>query len=106
MQDAAPLTALAFSANGHGLVTANASNHIGVYNVESLSASDWTRKQGSHLPARLLKMPGSIAQISVHPQVRILIIIMITIVVVIVIVIVIVIVKVIVSVIIIMMIII
>ncbi len=60
---------MTFSANGAGLIVANASNHIGVYNVETLSASDWTKTQGSHLPSRLLNMPGSIASISMHPQV-------------------------------------
>ncbi len=69
LQDSVPLTALTFSANGEGLITANASNHIAVYNVETLSASDWTRTHGSHLPSRLLNMPGSIVTISVHPQV-------------------------------------
>jgi hypothetical protein len=69
LQDLAPLTALTFSANGEGLITANASNHIAVYNVETLSASDWTRIHGSRLPSRLLNMPGSIVSISVHPQV-------------------------------------
>ncbi len=69
LQDLAPLTALSFSANGAGLITANASNHIAVYNVETLSVSDWTRIHGSHLPSRLLNMPGSIVSISVHPQV-------------------------------------
>ncbi len=70
LQDSAPLTALTFSANGEGLITANASNHIAVYNVETLSASDWTRIHGPHLPSRLLNMPGSIVSISVHPQVN------------------------------------
>lgn len=63
------MTAVAFSANGDGLVVANASNHLAVYNVQSLSASDWSKIHSSHLPARLLNMPGSIFSISVHPQV-------------------------------------
>lgn len=68
LQDSAPLTALTFSANGEGLITANASNHIAVYNVQTLSATNWTKTHGSHLPSRLLNMPGSIVSISVHPQ--------------------------------------
>ena len=69
LQECSPLTATAFSANGDGLIVANASNHIGVYNVESMAASDWTRSVGAKLPARLLDMPGSIASIAVHPTV-------------------------------------
>ena len=69
VQDASPLTTIAFSSSGDGLIAANASNHIGVYNVESLAATDWTRTVGSNLPARLLDIPGSIASISVNPQV-------------------------------------
>ena len=69
MQDVSPLTATAFSFSGDGLIAANASNHIGVYNVDSMAATDWTRTVGSKLPARLLDMPGSIASISVNPQV-------------------------------------
>ena len=71
IQDAAPLTALAFDASGAGLITATASNHLAVYNVESLAATDWTKMHGGKLPARLLNMPGSIASISPHPQVLI-----------------------------------
>lgn len=63
------MTATAFSANGDGVIVANASNHIGVYNVESLAATDWSRTVGAKLPARLLDMPGSIASIAVHPMV-------------------------------------
>ena len=70
VQDSAPVTAVTFSATGTGLIVANASNHIGVYNVEPLSATDWMKSNGSKLPARLLDMPGSIASISAHPQVR------------------------------------
>lgn len=51
------------------MIVANASNHIGVYNVESMAATDWTRTVGAKLPARLLDMPGSIASIAVHPTV-------------------------------------
>ena len=69
LQDSSPLTAIAFSSVGDGLIAANASNHIGVYNVESMAATDWTRTTGAKLPARLLDMPGSIASIAVHPQV-------------------------------------
>ena len=71
LQESAPLTATAFSANGDGLIVANASNHIGVYNVEAMAATDWTRTVGAKLPARLLDMPGSIASIAVHPKVGI-----------------------------------
>ena len=70
LQDGAPLTAVSFSASGTGLIAANASNHIGVFNIETLSATDWMKAHGTCLPARLLDMPGSIASISVHPQVR------------------------------------
>ena len=69
LQEGSPLTATAFSANGDGLIVANASNYIGVYNVESMAATDWTRTVGAKLPARLLDMPGSIASIAVHPTV-------------------------------------
>lgn len=68
LQDESPLTAIAFSSGGDGLIVANASNHIGVYNVESMAATDWTRTVGAKLPARLLDMPGSIASIAVHPK--------------------------------------
>lgn len=69
LQDGSPLTAIAFSSSGDGLIVTNASNHIGVYNVDSMAATDWTRTVGAQLPARLLDMPGSIASIAVHPKV-------------------------------------
>ena len=64
------MTAVSFSANGTGLIAASASNRIGVFNIETLMATDWMKAHGTRLPARLLDMPGSIASISVHPQVR------------------------------------
>lgn len=70
LQDESPLTAIAFSSGGDGLIVANASNHVGVYHVESMAATDWTRTVGARLPGRLLDMPGSIASIAVHPKVR------------------------------------
>ena len=62
-----PITAIAFTADCGTLVVAASTHQIAAYSVQSGQPTEWTQQSGASLPAKLLKMPGSITSIASCP---------------------------------------
>lgn len=61
------ITALAFTADGASLVVAGATHQVAAYSIASGQPTEWTQRHGGALPAKLLRMPGSIVCIGSSP---------------------------------------
>ena len=62
-----PITAIAFTADCSTLVVAASTHQIAAYSVQSGQPTEWTQQSAASLPAKLLKMPGSITSITSCP---------------------------------------
>lgn len=62
-----PITALTFTEDSSMLVVAASTHQVAAYSLANGQPTEWTQQHGASLPAKLLRMPGSIVSIASCP---------------------------------------
>lgn len=62
------ITAVTFTSDSSMVVVAASTHQVAAYSVASGQPTEWTQQYGGSLPAKLLRMPGSITSIASCPQ--------------------------------------